>query len=205
MGILAILSAIKYTIGKGAFAYNGTGDLIVFAFFGPVSVCGIYFLHSQGISIEAILAGAALGFFSTSVLNVNNLRDLDTDKSNGKRTIPVRLGPKKALLYHRFLCWAGFLSIIFSIYYHLYQEIAEVSKLEYILLFGVFSPVIIILSGHISRLSLLLSKDIVEDESDVSTETELEIRSKFNAELKTLSLSTLVTSFIYFIIIFLYV
>lgn len=100
LGLAAIAAAIKYTVGKNPYGYRGLGDIFVFIFFGLVGVCGTFFLHTQQFSISLLLPASALGFLSTGVLNVNNLRDYKADKNAGKKTLVVSWGIKKARLYH---------------------------------------------------------------------------------------------------------
>lgn len=112
LGFLAIVAAITYTIGKKPYGYAGLGDISVFIFFGLVGVLGTYFLQSHNFDWTLLLPASACGFFSTAVLNVNNIRDINSDKIAGKNSIPVRLGAKKARIYHIVLILAGILSAI---------------------------------------------------------------------------------------------
>lgn len=100
LGALAIVAAIKYTVGKGAYGYYGLGDLFVFIFFGLVSVCGSYFVIAHTFTVGLLLPGAAIGMLSMGVLNLNNMRDIENDAQCGKRTIPVMIGLAKARIYH---------------------------------------------------------------------------------------------------------
>ena len=103
LGILAIASAIRYTIGSSAYGYKGFGDLFVFVFFGLVSTLGVNFLYSQQLDLELFLPATAIGLLSVGVLNLNNMRDEESDKKVGKNTLVVQIGGKKAKLYHYFL------------------------------------------------------------------------------------------------------
>lgn len=103
LGCAAIAAAIKYTLGKSAYAYHGLGDVFVFLFFGIVGVFGTYFLHSLQMNWEVLLPAASIGLFSAAVLNMNNMRDIENDAVNNKRTLVVQLGFQKAKLYHAFL------------------------------------------------------------------------------------------------------
>jgi 1,4-dihydroxy-2-naphthoate octaprenyltransferase len=103
LGILAIASAIRYTIGSSAYGYKGFGDLFVFVFFGLVSTLGVNFLYSQQLDLELFLPAIAIGLLSVGVLNLNNMRDEESDKKVGKNTLVVQIGGKKAKLYHYFL------------------------------------------------------------------------------------------------------
>lgn len=93
IGIASILAALAYSGGPYPLASHGLGDLFVFIFFGPVAVCGTYFAQSQHFHPSALLASVPVGLLITSVLVVNNLRDLETDRRAGKRTLAVMIGP----------------------------------------------------------------------------------------------------------------
>ncbi|MBK0404625.1 1,4-dihydroxy-2-naphthoate polyprenyltransferase [Adhaeribacter sp. BT258] len=107
LGLAAIWAAITYTNGPKPYGYAGLGDISVFLFFGLVGVLGTVYLQSQEFSLSHILPAAACGFFATGVLNVNNIRDIVSDKLAGKNSVPVRLGTKNARIYHWFLLIAG--------------------------------------------------------------------------------------------------
>jgi 1,4-dihydroxy-2-naphthoate octaprenyltransferase len=103
LGILAIASAIRYTVGKGAYGYRGFGDLFVFIFFGMVSTFGVYFMFSKSIDWLLLLPATAIGLLSVGVLNLNNMRDEESDRKAGKNTIVVKMGGENAKKYHFFL------------------------------------------------------------------------------------------------------
>lgn len=107
LGLAAIWAAISYTSGNNPYGYAGLGDISVFIFFGLLGVYGTYFLHSLAWVDSAIWVGIALGFFSTAVLNINNIRDIESDSTAGKRSIPVRIGKKAAVGYNWFLILGG--------------------------------------------------------------------------------------------------
>ncbi|WBO82927.1 1,4-dihydroxy-2-naphthoate polyprenyltransferase [Hymenobacter yonginensis] len=107
LGLSAIWAAVNYTAGSKPYGYAGLGDLSVFVFFGLVGVCGTYFLQAGALPVPVLLPAAALGCFATAVLNVNNIRDIRSDALAGKITIPVRLGPQRARVYHAVLLTAG--------------------------------------------------------------------------------------------------
>ncbi len=109
LGISAIFAAIKYTIGKKPYGYAGFGDIMVFIFFGILGVSGTYYLHSHTFEWSILMPASAIGLFSVGVLNLNNLRDRENDKSKGKRTLVVRMGLTWAKIYHLTLLLAGFL------------------------------------------------------------------------------------------------
>ncbi len=92
VGLVSIACGILYTGGPYPLGYLGLGDLFVLIFFGPVAVCGTYYLHTLGLSRAAIIAGFAPGLISVALLTVNNLRDVDQDRVGNKRTLAVRFG-----------------------------------------------------------------------------------------------------------------
>lgn len=116
LGILAIAAAIRYTIGSKAYGYRGYGDVFVFVFFGLVSTLGVNFLYSKQIDIELFLPAMAIGFLSVGVLNLNNMRDEESDRKVGKNTLVVQIGGKKAKLYHYFVVtFAMALVLVFAL------------------------------------------------------------------------------------------
>ncbi|MFB0911199.1 MAG: 1,4-dihydroxy-2-naphthoate octaprenyltransferase [Flavobacterium sp.] len=116
LGILAILAAIRYTIGATAYGYRGLGDVFVFIFFGIVSTIGVNFLYTKQINLELFLPAIALGLLSVGVLNLNNMRDEASDRKVGKNTLVVNIGGKKAKLYHYFLVtFAMALMVVFAL------------------------------------------------------------------------------------------
>lgn len=100
LGLAAIVAAIKYTVGNSAYGYRGLGDVFVFVFFGLISVIGCYFLYAKHVDVPVILPAVAIGLLSVAVLNLNNMRDQVSDTMSGKNTLVVKMGTKKAKLYH---------------------------------------------------------------------------------------------------------
>ncbi|GAB2559354.1 1,4-dihydroxy-2-naphthoate polyprenyltransferase [Spirosoma areae] len=100
LGLLSIGAAIGYTNGKRPYGYAGFGDIAVLIFFGWVGVLGTYFLHTLTFNPSLLLPATSVGLFATGVLNVNNIRDIETDTLTGKRSIPARLGLPLAIRYH---------------------------------------------------------------------------------------------------------
>lgn len=92
IGLVSLASGYLYTGGPYPLGYHGWGDLFVFVFFGLVATAGTYYVQDQTFNHGVILAGAAMGFLATAVLVVNNLRDIDTDRMAGKRTLAVKIG-----------------------------------------------------------------------------------------------------------------
>lgn len=112
LGIAAIWAAITYTSGSNPYGYAGLGDLSVFAFFGLTGVLGTYFLHTLSFESLAVWIAISLGCFSTAVLNINNIRDIESDEKAGKKSIPVRIGREKAVQYNWVLLIIGYLSLV---------------------------------------------------------------------------------------------
>lgn len=113
LGALAIIGAIKYTLGKHSYGYIGLGDLGVFLFFGLLSTIGGYYLQTQTLTTEIVVLGAAIGMPCVGVLNLNNIRDMQHDIEFGKRTLASLLGPIGARIYHTALL-VGCLTIMIA-------------------------------------------------------------------------------------------
>lgn len=112
LGILAIASAIRYTVGDTAYGYRGFGDAFVFVFFGLVSTLGVNFLYSKQLDFDLFLPATAIGFLSVGVLNLNNMRDEASDRKSNKNTIVVKIGAAKAKKYHYFLIVSAMVLVI---------------------------------------------------------------------------------------------
>ena len=111
LGAGAIMGAMKYTLGRNPYGYRGLGDVYVFLFFGLVAVLGSYFVASHTLFWRLLLPGAAVGCFSVGVLNVNNIRDMETDAAN-RVTVAIRLGEKKAKIYQTVLIVLGWIFML---------------------------------------------------------------------------------------------
>ncbi len=188
LGMAAIAAAYKYTAGKNAYGYYGFGDFFVLIFFGLVSVCGIYYLHTGNVISEVFLAGLGCGLLSVGVLNVNNIRDIESDKKSHKKTIPVRIGKELAFKYHAFLVYFGFLAVLGSFILHMQKNIEYVSTLEYLMVIGAFTPFIYVFGSHINRIKMAAAND----------------RMAYNKELKWLSLSILFFTVFYWLLVYLF-
>jgi len=92
IGVVSIICGILYTGGPYPLGYLGLGDLFVLIFFGPVAVCGTYYLQALSLSWNVMIAGFAPGLLSVALLTVNNLRDIEQDRVGRKRTLAVRFG-----------------------------------------------------------------------------------------------------------------
>lgn len=112
LGLLAIASAIRYTVGNSAYGYHGYGDVFVFIFFGWVSTMGVYFMYSKHIDWLLFLPATAIGFLSVGVLNLNNMRDEDSDRKSNKNTLVVKKGADWAKKYHFFLIISAMILVL---------------------------------------------------------------------------------------------
>lgn len=92
IGLLSIAAGYVYTGGPYPLAYNGLGDLFVVVFFGAVAVGGSFYLQTGFIGLDALVAGLQVGFLATTLIAINNLRDVDEDRANAKHTLAVRFG-----------------------------------------------------------------------------------------------------------------
>ena len=111
VGALAILAAWGYTGGKNPYGYLGLGELFVFIFFGVVATVGTFYVQTEQISRDALLASIPMGTFSCALLAVNNIRDRALDAPMGKRTLAVRLGDRKSRTLFVALITLGYLAV----------------------------------------------------------------------------------------------
>ncbi len=156
LGIGAIVAAIKYTVGITAYGYRGLGDLFVFLFFGLVAVVGSYFLYALKINWHVILPAASIGLLSAGVLNLNNMRDRESDAKAGKKTLVVKLGKENAKNYH-------FVIIIGAVLFLVVFSVLTASNwTDFLYVFG-FIPLLL----HLKRVG--------ENESPVLLDPELKI------------------------------
>ncbi len=109
VGIASILAGVLYTGGPRPYGYEGLGEVFVFLFFGIVAVTGTFFAQTQELTWESFVLAVPVGLLATAILMVNNVRDLETDRRAGKKTLAVRLGRARArdgyaaLVYFAFL------------------------------------------------------------------------------------------------------
>lgn len=117
LGAFAVMAAIRYTVGPNPYGYRGLGDISVFIFFGLATVLGSYFILAGEIpSAYLLLPASAIGFFSVGVLNINNIRDMETDAKT-RTTVAIRLGETGAKVYQTVLIaggWAMLLGYVFG-------------------------------------------------------------------------------------------
>ena len=115
LGIIAIIAAVTYTMGKNPYGYNAKGEIAVFLFFGLVNVLGGVYLQTQFIRVRDIIAAVVIGLLCTCVLMINNMRDFDTDTGARKNTLTTTLGKESMSHLYRFmLLGAYFLLITFA-------------------------------------------------------------------------------------------
>lgn len=126
LGVLSIAAAIMYTVGKRPYGYMGLGDLMVFVFFGLVSVLGTAYLNNHMVSWSGVLMAYVVGALSAGVLNLNNMRDAENDKASGKNTLATKLGETGAKRYHFFLIASATLAYAVSL------ELATDSSLKWL-------------------------------------------------------------------------
>ena len=123
LGIGAVLAAMLYTLGKRPYGYRGLGDMYCFFFFGLTAVAGTFYLATKQLDFSILLPASAMGFLSNAVLNINNMRDRDSDMVSGKNSLVVKIGLKKAFVYHclllvgAFVCLTVFLILKQTPYY----------------------------------------------------------------------------------------
>ena len=111
-GIVALIAAYRYTAGTKPYGYAGLGDVAVFLFFGILPVVGTYFLNAHQLNPEIFLPAISIGLFSTGVLNLNNMRDIENDRNSGKNTVVVRMGSNKSKHYHTCLIVIGWITAV---------------------------------------------------------------------------------------------
>ncbi len=168
-GILALLAAIFYTMGKFAYGYYGLGDVFVFVFFGALSVMGSYFLFTKTWTPLLILPTISIGTLAVAVLNLNNMRDVENDTNSNKRTLVVRWGVSKAIFYHQLLLIGSFLAFLLFLFF------SESINLKRLLPLVAFIPLFI----HYKR--ILIIRDPIH----------------FDPELKKVALSTFLFSVLF--------
>jgi 1,4-dihydroxy-2-naphthoate octaprenyltransferase len=110
VGAASILAGVLYTGGPRPYGYEGLGELFVFLFFGIVAVTGSYFVQVQSLPWEAFLCAVPVGLLASAILVVNNVRDIDTDRRAGKRTLAVRLGRERTRFLYAAMVAAAFVT-----------------------------------------------------------------------------------------------
>lgn len=131
LGALSIYAAIAYTVGKSAYGYRALGDLMVFLFFGWLSVMGTYFLFVKDLNSMLLIPASAIGCLSAAVLNLNNMRDLETDLKSNKITLAGYLGKKSSKIYHFALILSAILLMLIFQYSISYSKIMYLSWIAF--------------------------------------------------------------------------
>ena len=167
LGLLAIIAAIKYTVGTSAYGYKALGDVMVFLFFGWLSVLGTYFLYSKQIDFLMLLPASSIGLLSAGVLNLNNMRDIESDKLSNKHTLAGYFGSKNAKTYHLVVIIVA-LALI-----GVYSFLSDNNSMYFV--FIAFVPLLL----HLNRV--------------IKTNTPLE----YDPQLKTLALSTFLLAIVF--------
>ncbi|WP_136465340.1 1,4-dihydroxy-2-naphthoate octaprenyltransferase [Flagellimonas onchidii] len=170
LGILSIWAAIRYTMGNNPYGYIGLGDVFVFLFFGLLGVLGSMFLYTKSLALISYLPAITIGLLCVGVLNLNNLRDVASDKKHGKNTLVVKMGFENGKRYHFFLITLSFLCMLAFAW----QARMELLQSFYLL---AFLPIFI----HLK--TVMVTKEPV----------------KLDGELKKLALSTFLLSVLFFL------
>jgi len=172
LALLCVFAAITYTVGKKAYGYHGLGDLMVFLFFGVVAVSGTKHLFDEQFALNELLGAVAIGAWSTMVLNLNNMRDIDNDAASGKRTMVVLLGSKNAKRYHYLLAFLGSCAWIILLY------LRTIETQNYLLLIAGIP--LVLFAKHIAQV------------------TTINEAKAFDPELKKVALSTFFASILFY-------
>lgn len=108
VGAASILAGVLYTGGPKPYGYEGLGEVFVFLFFGIVAVAGSYFVQVRHLNWEAFALAVPVGLLAAAILVVNNIRDIETDRRAGKRTLAVRLGRERTRTLFAAIVYASY-------------------------------------------------------------------------------------------------
>ncbi|HNH86206.1 MAG TPA: 1,4-dihydroxy-2-naphthoate octaprenyltransferase, partial [Solirubrobacterales bacterium] len=108
VGVISIAAGFLYTGGPRPYGYAGLGEVFVFLFFGLVAVNGSYFIQLEELALLPFGLSVSIGFLSTAILVVNNVRDIDSDRRANKNTLAVKIGREKTRRLYVFLVLAAF-------------------------------------------------------------------------------------------------
>jgi 1,4-dihydroxy-2-naphthoate octaprenyltransferase len=108
IGAASILAGVAYTGGPKPYGYEGLGELFVFLFFGIVAVTGSYYVQTTHLRWEAFALAVPVGLLASGILVVNNIRDIDSDRRAGKRTLAVKLGRRRTRLMFAVIVYSAF-------------------------------------------------------------------------------------------------
>ena len=117
IGILSVLAGWLYTAGPAAFAYNALGEIVVFIFMGPIMILGSYYVQIQSLNLDAFLISIPIGLLVAAILYANNLRDVEKDLANKKRTLANLSGRKASRWEYDFLIGGSFVCIILLVFF----------------------------------------------------------------------------------------
>lgn len=168
LAVLCVVAAITYTVGKKAYGYHGMGDIMVFTFFGLVSVLGVFSLYTNYFDWNNLLPATTIGLLSAAVLNLNNMRDYASDKKAGKNTLVVIIGLEFAKLYH------------------------------VLLIFGAVATLFVFLTNQNRSIGFIAAIPIVSLAFHVMKVAKVQATKEFDPELKVVSLSTFGIAILYF-------
>ena len=108
IGAASILAGVAYTGGPKPYGYEGLGEVFVFLFFGVVAVTGSYYVQTTHLNWEAFALAVPVGLLASGILVVNNIRDIDSDRRAGKRTLAVRLGRRRTRVMFAVIVYLAF-------------------------------------------------------------------------------------------------
>ena len=170
LGLMSIWAAIRYTMGSKPYGYKGLGDLFVFLFFGLLGVLGSMFLYTKALNWISLLPAVSIGLLCVGVLNLNNLRDVASDKKHGKNTLVVKMGYENGKRYH-------FLLIVLALLCFLAYTWIEGFALVQSFYLLAFLPII----AHLRKVMVT------------------EIPKELDGELKKLALSTFLLAILFYV------
>jgi 1,4-dihydroxy-2-naphthoate octaprenyltransferase len=124
VGATCIVAAWYYTGGRSPYGYRGLGEVSVFVFFGLVATVGTTYVQAERITLASVLAGVGCGALACAILVANNLRDIPTDQTTGKRTLAVRLGDRRTRLLYVGLVFAAYAVVVLMALDHLVVLVA---------------------------------------------------------------------------------
>jgi 1,4-dihydroxy-2-naphthoate polyprenyltransferase len=152
VGLLSIVAAWFYTGGKNPYGYAGFGEIAVFVFFGLVATIGTAFIQIGFVDLNSVLGGIAAGSFAAAVLMVNNIRDIETDKTSSKKTLAVRMGAKWAKRLFILMIWFPFVILFY------FTLLYPASFLAYAAIFLVAPATLIVLTAKTAKELILVLK-----------------------------------------------
>lgn len=174
LGVLAVIAAITYTMGKLPYGYRAMGDLAVFLFFGLLGVIGSFYLYSLSFDYALLLPASSIGLLSAAVLNINNIRDVENDSKHNKTTLVVLFGRVTAFKYHLLLITGAPLLTSYYVY-----SMEKTQIWQYLFLLAMF-PLI--------KSCLALKNAIREDQKSGEL---------FNHQLKITAISTFIFALLF--------